>query len=99
MAKAYNVNIEGTVEVKIRDDLVAVALFARGADPEWTSAFYGDMNQDEILKHLAFNAASNGITDASRLDGFADLPAECVQMTFTVDEVDPSTSNPGGPNG
>jgi len=52
---------------------------------------YDIPDEDGIWKHLAYNAISNGVTDASRLDGWADLePGQLtmfvVHNTLTIEE-------------
>jgi hypothetical protein len=36
--------------------------------------------EDDVYKHLAYNAVFNGVMDASRLDGWADLEADQIRM-------------------
>lgn len=47
--------------------------------------YYGPMTVEEVMQHLAYNAIANGIEDASRLDGWADLPPDV--LTMSVEEV------------
>jgi hypothetical protein len=50
---------------------------------EWRASFYDLHTEDDVLDHLAYNAVSNGIEDASRLDGWADLERGDVTMFVT----------------
>lgn len=59
------------------------------ADPEhidrcftddWRSTFYSLATPDEVMEHLAFNCIANGIEDAARLDGWADLEPGVLTM-------------------
>lgn len=65
-----------TVRVVVKDRRV----FERGQEKDWQDAFYGPMDVNEMVHHLASNAIRNGILDASRLDGFADLARDAVTM-------------------
>lgn len=44
--------------------------------------YYGPMTVDEVMQHLAFNCVANGVEDASRLDGWADLEPGQLTMDF-----------------
>jgi hypothetical protein len=44
---------------------------------------YDLRTEEDVLSHLAYNCLVNGYTNARRLDGFADLPADAV--TFEVE--------------
>lgn len=46
------------------------------------------LTEREGLEHLAFNAISNGVEDASRLDGWGDLERDVVTMRVTGAEAD-----------
>jgi len=47
----------------------------------WQDVLYrlGDQ-RDDVLGHLAYNCIANGVHDATRLDGWADLPEGTVTM-------------------
>ena len=79
--QALEDELEGTVRVRITvNDPTA---FDRGSDPEWTSAFYGPMDQQQMLHWLTWNCLVNGYTDARRIDGMADLEEGVVTMEIT----------------
>lgn len=47
------------------------------------TGIYPDVvSEEQMLKHLAYNATFNGVYDASRLDGWADLARD--QLTMHV---------------
>lgn len=48
---------------------------------------YGCHTEDQILRHLAYNATANGATSACDLDGWADLEYDAATMTVEVWEV------------
>ena len=50
---------------------------------EWRATFYDLFDKGDVMRHFAYNAIVNGTTDASRLDGWADL--ERGQVTFAVE--------------
>lgn len=54
----------------------------------WQGTYYRMTTADEVLDHLAYNCIANGIKDASRLEGWADLPAGAA--TMRVENVDPA---------
>lgn len=48
------------------------------------TGIYPDIvTEEQLLRHLAYNATFNGVQDASRLDGWADL--ERGQLTMRVE--------------
>lgn len=60
-------------------------IFTRAEDvEEFQKHLYGDAVRDKqtVLEHWAYNAALNGVDDASRLDGWGDL--ERGMVTFRV---------------
>lgn len=45
------------------------------------TGIYPDIvTEEQLLKHLAYNAVFNGVEDASRLDGWADLKRGQITM-------------------
>lgn len=51
----------------------------------WQDIYYGAMTVEQVMEHLAFNCAANGVEDARRLDGWADL--EPGVLTMHLDRV------------
>lgn len=43
---------------------------------------------DDVLAHLAYNALTNGVTNASLLDGWGDLREGDLRMWVSVDSLD-----------
>ncbi len=58
----------------------------RGGDG-WRNVYYPLRTREDVLEHLAYNALIHGVEDASRLDGWADLPRGV--LTMRVDRVTP----------
>jgi len=54
---------------------------------EWKNIFYTFRTENDVYEHLAHNALTNGVTDISRLDGWADVPYGAVRLGVDV-EVD-----------
>lgn len=54
--------------------------------PDFRLTLYDLFTEKDVLDHLVYNCAANGIDDASRLDGWADL--EPGQVTMEVIYVD-----------
>lgn len=48
----------------------------------WCDIYYGRMDVDQVMEHLAYNCAANSVEDASRLDGWADLEPGVLTMSF-----------------
>ena len=53
---------------------------------EWRDHLYNLHTEADVLDHWAYNAAANGVTDVSQLDGWADVPPGVV--TFSVERDD-----------
>lgn len=68
------------VQITISDD-APPDLLTRGQTDEFRKHLYSDLDSEEaVIEHFAANCAGNGITDVSRLDGWADVPAGAVVM-------------------
>ena len=67
-------------------------VFSRAMQDDFASAYYGYMRKPAVLKHWAYNAVVNGVSDASRLDGWADL--ERGMVTFYVMHTTAETEDP-----
>ena len=80
--QVYALSPEVTVTITVHDpDVLNRVLGPEGE--EWRSQFYPLHTLDDVLNHLAFNAISNGVSDISRLEGWADLDSTAV--TFELD--------------
>lgn len=80
--------VELIVRVKIDvNDPDVIARVVENHDG-WQQMFYGMTTEQEVLEHLAYNAVRNGRSDATMLDGWADLPADAVVMD--LDDVEPA---------
>jgi hypothetical protein len=49
----------------------------------WRNVMYDLRTEEDVINHLAWNCAMNHFHDASRLDGWADLPPTAATMTIT----------------
>ena len=83
----YHVEMNVTVEVEVNDPNVIDRCVNNEPTPSiaapeagWRDQFYPLHDRDDVLEHLAYNAAVNGQDDATSLDGWADLPHNAVQM-------------------
>lgn len=80
-----------TVEVKvtIQDGCDP---FHRVTDPvegaEFRLTLYDLFTEKDVLDHFVYNCAANGIEDASRLDGWADLTPGMVTMEVMYVDVE-----------
>lgn len=84
------VPVEAIVKIRINnEDAILRATERQGEDAEY---FNADLTAEDIYKHFAYNAVANGMGDVSRLDGWADLTWQEVQM----DVIDVEFSTPYG---
>ena len=77
----FEIGIEATVRIVVSDTAPA-DVFTRAEAKEFQDALYGDSvrDKDTILAHWAYNAVANGVSTASRLEGWADLDRDDVYM-------------------
>jgi hypothetical protein len=54
----------------------------------WRDMYYGLLTESDVLEHWTHNAISNGVEDASRLDGWGDLAEGVVTMRVTHTSLD-----------
>lgn len=77
----YEVTIETTVRIEVdpayRDE------YGTLIEPERLEGIYTMESREDVLEHLAYNAVINGQRDATRLDGWANVPAEHLSMDVT----------------
>lgn len=79
MKRTFDVEVRGTVTVTV--DLEHEGQdYGNALDIARQEGIYNLASVEEMVAHLAYNAAANNQDDATRLDGWADLPAEAVQM-------------------
>lgn len=71
-----------TVKVEWVDDEVITRCFE---DPTWAETFYLLGDRDAVLDHLSYNCINNGVEDANRLDGWADLDRG--QLTMEIIDI------------
>lgn len=70
VAFVADTTVRFTVNVHDRDAIERVT--GPGGD-EWRSQFYGLRTTEQVIEHWIYNYLCNGVTDVSRLDGWADL--------------------------
>lgn len=87
-ATSYRVDAEATVYVDIRDKDAIERVTGPGGD-KWREQFYRSIRTaEDVAAHFAFNALANGITDVNRLEGWADIDADAVEIV--VEEIETS---------
>jgi hypothetical protein len=86
--RTFDVDVICTVTVTV--DTSHVSEYGDPLDVRRQEGIYNLQTEAEMVAHLAYNAAANGRDDATRLDGWGDLPAEAVQMRveYEVAELD-----------
>lgn len=79
----HSIEVDTEVKIEIRDGVDWLWYSdAHTEKPEWRGDVYGLETEERILAHFAYNAVANGVEDATRLDGWADL--ERGDIMFTV---------------
>jgi hypothetical protein len=82
--ETHEIACEATVRISASDAAPADWLTRVGdADFPYKSLTGQPLTTDEGKAHLAYNALANGVQDASRLDGWADIPRGVVTMDVT----------------
>ena len=84
----HRVLLEVEVEIEVNDPDVIERVTGPKGD-EWRAQLYDLHTEANVLEHLAYNCAVNHCENASLLDGWADLPAEAVQMRVVSAERSP----------
>lgn len=79
-------NVDAILEIEIQDGVDWRWYREEGRDPEPRGGLYGNVTDEEIFAHWAHNAVANGVEDACRLDGWADLERGAIR--FTVRDVE-----------
>jgi hypothetical protein len=89
----WTVDVEYVVEVEIHDPDVIDRCFTE----DWQAHYWPVTEREEVVRHIAFNAAMNGIESISRLDGWADLPdtAATIEVDRTAWYSHATEHNPG----
>lgn len=100
-AWTYRVQFSGTAEIVVNDDRVIRRITEnRDANdvpqgqPGWdeTTAYrttlYRMNSPEQVLEMLLWNAAANGVRQANRLDGWADLADDAAEVDVQSVEVD-----------
>lgn len=73
------VSMIAEVEIIASDDAPADVI-SRGTTAEFRESLYDFKSEDEVIEHLAYNCIVNGVEDAIRLDGWADLKPGVLTM-------------------
>lgn len=73
------IEFTAAVKVTINDPDVIEGVTGPNGD-KWRAQFYDLHDEEDVLAHLAYNCIANGCESAAMLDGWADLPADAVQM-------------------
>lgn len=76
--REFSVTMQVVVNIKVSDDRV-ISRPVENTDG-WRDDLYDLKTEDAVLEHLAYNAAVNGHTNGTLLDGWADLPEDAISM-------------------
>lgn len=79
MSRILSTAIEVQVTITISDE-APVDVISRCFTDEWRDNFYDMSTEDDVIAHLAYNAAINGVIEIERLDGWGDVPRGMVRM-------------------
>jgi hypothetical protein len=87
---SFDVHMHAVVTVTINDEDAITRVIENhddqgtpqplGSGTGWQDHLYPLRTRDEVLEHLAYNALANGVGDAARLDGWADMPRDVTTM-------------------
>lgn len=77
-------DFEGTAVITVTD--AAPDDLLTRCDETWRDTFYPLFDTSDIYEHWTYNAAANGITDISELDGWADVEPGAV--TLSIEDLD-----------
>lgn len=83
----YDVDAFAKVSIFVSDEAPADVI-SRATQPDFP---YRIPDTDATLRHLAYNAVANGVEDANRLDGWADLDFGILTMRVEVVDTEVST--------
>lgn len=83
----YSQEIVSVVSVQVNDPNVIdrvvnneTSTTGYGEEVAWRDMFYDLRTEQDVIEHLAYNAAVNGYDKVNRLDGWADLPDDAATM-------------------
>ena len=80
---------EFNMEIEVDDAAAPANIIDRRTDDfPYTHHDGTPLSPGELIKHLAWNAVSNGVTDLSVLDGYGDFPSGAATMRVTEVFVD-----------
>lgn len=85
MPTTHSVSVNAYVDIIVNDN-APDDIFTRAEDVEgFQKPLYGDevKDKDTVLQHWAYNAVANGVQSPHRLDGWADLDRDAVQIRVT----------------
>lgn len=83
----HRINVIVPVVIEIEDDSDVITRCTENHD-NWRGTYYDLSDEDEVIRHLAFNCAINGARDGTRLDGWADLSEDVLRMWVDRNGVD-----------
>lgn len=91
--RKFWVTFTGEAEITVRDDRVILRVTENRDDedhpqghPNWRrersyrNTLYRISSEEQVLEMLLWNAAANGVREANRLDGWADLDREAAEV-------------------
>lgn len=93
MGRVIEVAVECVVRIEVSDEDAITRVTGLAGD-EWREHLYRDVTtEDDVVEHWAYNAVANGVSDASRLDGWTDMDRDAVRMS--VDGVEAARIDSG----
>lgn len=88
VSRQYELTAEVTFAIQDGVDLTHYIEPETGERVHRMDGIYPDIRTEEdILQHLAYNAIFNNVTDASRLDGWGDLPKGAITMRVSDQDI------------
>lgn len=81
----FGVEVTATVVIDIPEDSDVLTRVTGPGGDEWRAQFYPLRTTDDVLEHIAFNAVANDILDINRLEGWADVDPD--EVDIRIDDV------------
>lgn len=76
------ISVDAEVEIEFRDGL-DWETYEEDGERIWRGNGFGLVDQEDLIQNLVWNALANGVNDASRMDGWADLERGDITMRVT----------------
>lgn len=80
--------VSTAVQITVQSETDAIERITGPHGDEWRAQMYPLHTRNDVLNHLAINAATSGVTDISELDGWADVSPGEITAQIVGSEVE-----------